>query len=119
MLKDRYGNSISTTSQAARDKFDEACLLIRLYRGDPIATLDEALAEDPEFGTAWAVRAGLLVQQMDKTYAEETERSLRAGAAAKLTDSDRAHLAAAQAWSAGRFHEAAVKYARPRKRPGT
>lgn len=112
MLKDRYGNSISTTSQAARDKFDEACLSIRLYRGDPIATLDAALAEDPQFGTAWAVRAGLLAQQMDKTYAEEIERSLRAGAAAHLTDGDRAHLAAAQAWSEGRFHDAAVRYAR-------
>lgn len=112
MLKDRYGNSISTTSQAARAKFDDACLLIRLYRGDPIAALDGALAEDPDFGTAWAVRAGLLVQQMDKTYAEETERSLRAGAAANLTERDRAHLDAARAWSEGRFHDAVIRYAR-------
>jgi tetratricopeptide (TPR) repeat protein len=112
MLKDRYGNPLSTTSQAAREKFDEACYLIRLYRGDPIAALDAALAEDPEFGTAWAVRAGLLVQQMDRTYAGEIEKSLRAGAAANLTERDRAHLSAAQAWNEGRFHEATVQFAR-------
>jgi tetratricopeptide (TPR) repeat protein len=112
MLKDRYGNLLSTTSQAARDKFDEACYMIRLYRGDPVAALDEALSEDPEFGGAWAARAGLLVQQMDNSYAVEIEKSLRAGAAANLTDRDRAHLTAAQAWSEGRFHDATVQFAK-------
>lgn len=112
MLKDRYGNPISTTSQAARDAFDEACRLIRLYRGDPIAVLDAALAEDPEFGTAWAVRAGLLIQQMDKTYADEVDRSLRAGAAANLTDRDIAHMTAVRAWTEGSFHDATVQFAR-------
>lgn len=112
MLKDRYTNPLSTGSQAARDKFDEACQLIRLYRGDPIAALDAALAEDPEFGTAWAVRAGLLVQQMDKTYTGEIERSLRAGAASNLNARDVAHLGAVQAWNEGRFHDATVQFAR-------
>ena len=54
MLKDRYGNPASTNSQAAMAKYDEALDLIRLYRGDPIAALDAALAEDPDFGGAWA-----------------------------------------------------------------
>jgi hypothetical protein len=66
MLKDRYGNAASTQSQAAMAKYNEALELIRLYRGDPIAALDAALAEDADFGGAWAVRAGLLVQQTDK-----------------------------------------------------
>jgi hypothetical protein len=37
MLKDRYGNPLSTHSRAAADKYDQALELIRLYRGDPIA----------------------------------------------------------------------------------
>jgi len=112
MLKDRYGNSVSTSSQAALAKYDEALELIRLYRGDPIAALDAALSEDPEFGAAWAARAGLLVQQTDTAYAEEAAKSYRAGVAARLNDRERAHLEAARAWSEGRYIESAVKLAR-------
>ena len=39
MLKDRYGNPLSTHSRAAVDKYDQALELIRVYRGDPIAAL--------------------------------------------------------------------------------
>jgi tetratricopeptide (TPR) repeat protein len=112
MLKDRYGNPASTNSQAALAKYDEALDLTRLYRGDPIGALDAALAEDPDFGGAWALRAGLLVTATDKAYADETERSLRAGAAANLNDRDRAHLEAAQDWAEGRYHRGTVRYGR-------
>ncbi len=112
MLQDRYGNTVATTSSAALDKYNHACELIRLYRGDPIAVLDQALAEDPDFGMAWAARAGILVQQMDKLYAEEVEKCLRAGAASRTTERERAHLMAAKHWNEGRFHEAALSYAR-------
>ncbi len=111
-LKDRYGNPASTASSAAMAKYDEALELIRLYRGDPIAALDAALAEDPDFGGAWAARAGLLVQQTDAAYAEETARSLRAGAAANLNDRDRKHLQAATDWAEGRYQEGTMRYAR-------
>jgi tetratricopeptide (TPR) repeat protein len=112
MLNDRYGNPGSTASRAAMTKYDEALDLIRLYRGDPIAALDAALAEDPDFGGAWALRAGLLVQQTDKAYAEETAKSLRAGAAANLNERERAHLRAAQDWAEGRYYEGTARYAR-------
>lgn len=111
-LKDRYGNPVSTASRAALEKYDEALDLIRLYRGDPIAALDAALAEDPDFGGAWAARAGLLVQQTDKAYAEEAEKSIRAGGAARLNDRERLHLQAANDWAQGRFHEGTTRLAR-------
>jgi tetratricopeptide (TPR) repeat protein len=112
MLHDRYGNPCSTQSRAAMDHYDRALELIRLYRGDPIAALDEALAEDPDFGGAWAARAGILVQQTDKAYFDETEKSLRAAAAANLNDRDRLHLAAAQDWLEGRYHAGTSTLAR-------
>ncbi len=112
MLKDRYGNSVSTRSQVALDHYNEALDLIRLYRGDPIAALDASLAEDSDFGGAWAARAGLLVQQTDKAYADETAKSLRAGAAANLNDRERLHLQAAQDWAEGRYHEGTARLAR-------
>lgn len=112
MLKDRYGNAASTSSRAAMEKYNDALDLIRLYRGDPIAALDAALAEDPDFGGAWAARASLLVLQTDKAYADETAKSLRAGAAAKLNDRERTHLQAAQDWAEGRLHDGTMRFGR-------
>jgi tetratricopeptide (TPR) repeat protein len=112
MLKDRYGNPASTQSSAAMERYNEALDLIRLYRGDPIAALDAAIAEDPDFGGAWAARAGLLVLQTDKAYAEETAKSLRAGAEAKLNERERGLLQAAQDWAEGRYADGTARYAR-------
>lgn len=112
MLKDRYGNAVSTHSEAALAHYNEALGLIHLYRGDPVAALDAALSEDPDFGSAWAARAALLVQQIDGAYGDEIERSLRAGAAARLNDRERAHLAAAKDWAEGRFHDGIIRQAR-------
>ena len=75
MLKDRYGNPLSTHSRAAVDKYNTALEQIRLYRGDPVASLDASIACDPHFAMAWAARAGLLVQTTDKSYNGEVDRS--------------------------------------------
>ncbi|MGE0044436.1 MAG: tetratricopeptide repeat protein [Hyphomonadaceae bacterium] len=114
MLKDRYGNALSTQSREAADKFDAAAELIRLYRGDPIGALDAALAADPDFTMAWAVRAGLLAQQTDKAYFEEAARSLRAAEshAARGNERERAHIAAARDWVEGRYDDGTAAYAR-------
>lgn len=112
MLQDRYGNPLSTHSRAAVDKYDSALELIRLYRGDPIAALDAAIAEDPNFTMAWAARAGLLVQQTDKAYLDEIDRSLSAGQASGGNARERAHLAAAQAWRKGQMREGITGFAR-------
>lgn len=101
MLNDRYGNAVSTSSAAALAQYDEALLLARLYRGDPIAALDAAIAEDPGFTMAWAARAGILVQQGDRAYHDEVRRSLDAGAASGGTEAERAHLEATADWARG------------------
>jgi tetratricopeptide (TPR) repeat protein len=109
MLNDRYGNPVSTRSPAALAYYDEALSLIRSYRGDPIAALDAAIAEDPDFGGAWAARAGLLVQQADLDYNEEAIRSVRAGQAANLNERERIHLQSAKDWIDGRFHQGTAR----------
>jgi tetratricopeptide (TPR) repeat protein len=112
MLQDVYGAPLSTRSRAAADKLEAAYELIRLYRGDPIAALDAALDDDPDCTMAWAARAGLLAQQTDKAYADEAQRSLRAGFASSGNERELAHLAAARDWAEGRYDDGTVRYAR-------
>jgi tetratricopeptide (TPR) repeat protein len=52
------------------------------------------------------------VQQGDKAYSEEAERSIRAGAAANGNERERAHLEAAHHWLEGRIHDATTAFAR-------
>src|SRR3546814_12628548 len=61
MLADRYGTDVSTYSQAALDRYNEALLLIRLYEGDPIAALDAPLDDDPAFTMARPASAAVLL----------------------------------------------------------
>ena len=51
-MRDQFGNSIATHSASAREHFDAASDLIRLYRGDPIAALDAALEADGDLLSA-------------------------------------------------------------------
>lgn len=112
MLHDRYGNAVSTSSASALTHYDEALLLARLYKGDPIAALDAALAEDPDFTMAWAARAALLVQQGDRAYHAEARRSLDAGAASGGNDAERAHLAATADWLGGAIERGVAGFMR-------
>jgi hypothetical protein len=111
-IEDRYGNAIATGSQAAVDHFNQACGLVRLFKGDPIGALDAALAEDGDMAIAWAVRAGLLAQTTDRMYQDEARRSVRAGEAAGGTERERAHVDAARLWTEGHFRAGTIAYAR-------
>lgn len=112
MLTDRYGNRVSTSSPAALAHYDRALLQGRLYRDDPIAALDAALAEDPGFTMAWAARAQILAQQGDAAYLAEAKRSIAEGVASGGTDAERAHLSAAAEWARGRIERGVTDFMR-------
>ncbi|MGE3931151.1 MAG: tetratricopeptide repeat protein [Hyphomonadaceae bacterium] len=111
-MKDHFGNPLSTASDEARLRFDEAGELVRLYRGDPVAALDAALDADPDFALAWATRAALFATMTDARQLDEAERCLRAGeaVAGKASPRERAHLAAARDWKEGRFRDAIARW---------
>ncbi len=102
-MRDRYGNHVITASQKAVDHYDRALLLMRRYEGDPLAALDAALAEDPYFSMAWAVRAELLLQQTDRALVPEARRSIARGKACAGDASEAAHLDAAERWAEGQI----------------
>jgi tetratricopeptide (TPR) repeat protein len=111
-LTDQFGNAVSTRNRTALDLYDQAVGQLGVYRADPMATIDEALAAEPDFIMGHCFKAGLL--------ATTTERGNEAGIAASLEaaerhlglalERERMHLAAARAWLARDFTGAAKLY---------
>jgi hypothetical protein len=59
-MKDRHGNTVTGATGAAVDYFDASVEAFGIYRGDPVASLDAAIAEAPEFVAAHLAKAMLL-----------------------------------------------------------
>ena len=110
MQRNEFGLAVSTDSQAAVNKLDQACRQLLLFNGDPIAALDAALEEDESMAIAWALRAGVLAQQTDAAYFDEARRSLRAAEAGAGDARERAHVEAARAQVEGRYFEATARW---------
>jgi hypothetical protein len=111
-LIDQLGNSVSARNRIALDLYDQAVTQFALYRTDPIATIDEALAIDPSFIMGHCFKAGML--------ATSSEQGCEAGIAAALAAAERhvghalarerMHLNAARAWLGRDFTGAAKLY---------
>jgi tetratricopeptide (TPR) repeat protein len=102
-IVDRRGVSVSTASHAALERLETATDLFHGYFGDPIATIDKALAEEPDFVMGHCFRAGVLATCTDKALEPELRASVEAGEALwpRANERERGHLAAARAWLDG------------------
>jgi len=111
-LNDQFGNPVSGRNRIALDLYDHAVTQLAFFRGDPIATIDEAIAIDPGFIMGHCFKAGLL--------ATTSERGCETGIAAALTaaerhighalERERMHLNAARTWLSRDFAGAAKLY---------
>jgi len=111
-LMDSRGMPVSTSNQAALEKYELAVAQTLGYFGNPLATLDEALAEDADFAAAHAPRADLAVMSSEQGALPLIQGSVAAfdRLGDRATDRERAHVGAAEAWAQGRFQRAAELY---------
>ena len=81
------------------DQYDEALVQYRTYRGDPVATIDAALASEPDFILGHALRALVLMTYGERRFAERARVSVVAAEAllARATPHERGLVAAARA----------------------
>ena len=52
MITDKQGNILSDATAEAADLLDQAISAFNIYRGDPLALLDRAMAAAPGFAMA-------------------------------------------------------------------
>ena len=111
-LTDSRGLAVSTRSAAALERYELAARQTHGYFGNPLETLDEALADDPDFAMAHALRADLAVMSSEQGALPLIQSSIdaftRIGGHANRRE--QAHVAAAAAWMEGRFERSAALY---------
>src|SRR5262245_43930470 len=113
-LKDIRGVPVSTTNRASLEKYERAADLFLSFFNDPFATIDSALAEDPEFVMGLCLRAALIISTTDRNFDSELQSTVdRLEALAdKANDRERQHIAAARAWLDGNYEESITRYGR-------
>jgi len=111
-LTDSRGLPVSTSNNAALEKYELAVGQTLGYFGNPLATLDEALAEDADLAAAHALRADLAVMSSEHGALPLIQESVAAfeRLGDRATARERAHVGAAEAWAQGRFDRAAHLY---------
>ena len=76
MVTDRQGNVVSGATPAAVQHFDQAVREFNVYRGDPLATADRAIAEAPRFVMAHLLKAHLYALATEPAGTAEADKIL-------------------------------------------
>lgn len=113
---DHLGLQVSSGNAQSLARYEQALTLFHGYFGNPLAIVDEALAEDPEFLAGHALRAGLLATSSERRALPELRGTLERAEALIARGAgnarERAHIAAARAWLDGDFAAATTRYNR-------
>jgi len=104
---DARGCAVTGASANAVALYDTAIGQFQRYAGDPVATIDQAIADSPGFVMAHAMRAWMHLLGTEAAGLPVAGASLDAAAALTANAREAGHLAALRHLVDGRWHEAA------------
>jgi tetratricopeptide (TPR) repeat protein len=108
MSTDRQGNSLSGGTPAAIEQFDAALGEFNLYRSDPVATAERALALAPGFVMAHVLKAYLLGLATEPEATRQAAQVLASLRDLPMDDRERSHAQALEHLLAGNWTAAAL-----------
>src|SRR5690606_12941803 len=94
MVTDRQGNALAGATPRAAEYFDAAIASFNLYRGDPLGTIDNAIAEAPGFAMAHIAKAYMFATATEPAATAEARNIVVKLAAMRLGERERSHLRA-------------------------
>lgn len=97
---------LSGASAVAREHYERALGLFRLYRGDPLAAADAALADSPGFAMAHLLKAWLNLLGTEPAGIDAARAAHAAAASHCRTAQEKGHLAAVGHLVDGGWHDA-------------
>lgn len=94
---------MSGASAKSLEVYERALRALNIYRGDPIAIIDEALAAQPDFAMGHVLRAQAQVTMWERSVLSGIRESVARLEALQgaLNDRERRHAGALKAWAAG------------------
>jgi len=108
-LIDACGHRVSGATPDSLVLYEQAANELLCLVDDPVATVDRALAASPEMTMAHLLKAWLHLLGTEPAGVAVAAGCCAAAAALPADERERAHLAAAQALVAGRWHEAGLR----------
>ncbi|MFZ1414083.1 MAG: tetratricopeptide repeat protein [Defluviicoccus sp.] len=108
MLTDRQGNTVTGANGKAVELFDYAVEAFNLYRGDPIALVNEAIAAAPEFTMAHALKAYLYAVATEPQAAAEARTIVEQAHSMSANEREASHLRAIDLVLQGQWTAAAL-----------
>jgi hypothetical protein len=107
-VKDRRGNPVGTRSAAALEHAETALWRMASFFDAPLADIDAAIAQDPQWMFPHVMRASFLLTLTEPSLLADATAALAQAAAlaAHAPERERAHLAAARRCAAGDWHGA-------------
>lgn len=107
-MEDIRGVPLSTTNAAAAAHFETALTQFHSYTGDPLATIQKALAADPEFALGHLFNAFALYTTSEQRFLPAVRESIThaEALAVRMNPRERGLLAAAQRLADGRWDAA-------------
>lgn len=108
MFFDRQGNSMTGATAAAADLFGQAVSAFNIYRGDPVALVDAAIAEAPECVMAHILKAYLFGLATEPEAALEARAIACAAKSLPMNPREQSHMAALKHLLNGNWTDAAT-----------
>jgi hypothetical protein len=106
-MRDTAGYELSGTSARSRDTLEQALHQFRCYIGDPVATVDSALAESPRFVMGHVLKAYLHLLGTEPGALPVARDAHKAALALPANDRERRHIQAVGHVIEGRWRAAA------------
>ena len=107
MLKDCRGHALTGATDKSLPHYETAVRELNLFINDPVASVDKAIAESPDFVMAHALRAWLHLLGTEPEGIAVARASRNAAWNLPATDREQGHLNAINHLIEGRWHQAA------------
>ncbi|WP_150304845.1 tetratricopeptide repeat protein [Pseudomonas saliphila] len=109
MITDRQGEALNGANQQAADLFDQAVDAFNLYRGDPVALIDQAIDAAPACPMAYIFKAHAFALATEPEASREARALVQTLKRMTLSDRESSHVAALEHVLAGNWTRAALQ----------
>ncbi|MER9128993.1 tetratricopeptide repeat protein [Mesorhizobium sp. M0768] len=106
-VSDAFGLTLSGATEAGLSTYSRAVRELQCFIGDPVGSIDQAIAEDPGFVMAQVFKGYLFGLATEREATAVAKACHEAALPLAATTREQAHVAALGHLAAGRWHEAA------------